>query len=272
MKLITIGDSVCDCYLDEKIFYPGGNCVNVAVHAKRCGAEYASYTGVLGDDYMADYMLECLAKEGVEAANCRKMYAASAQTGVKLVNGDRVFVAVDPYSCQKIVSMRLTDKDLAHAAKADVCHVSCYAFIEHELAKLAAVTAVSFDFSEIKDEEYFKRVCPHLTFAFLSGSSLTEEECRALAQKLHALGTKNVCITQGKKGSFFSDGQNYYRAGITEVEAIDTMGAGDSYIAAFLVHYTDNGDVQKAMEAAAAHSAFNCTQRGAIGYAHKMME
>ena len=57
MKLIAIGDNVCDCCLDECIFFPGGNCVNVAVHAKRNGAEKVNYTGVLGNDYMADTFL-----------------------------------------------------------------------------------------------------------------------------------------------------------------------------------------------------------------------
>ena len=30
MKLIAVGDNVTDCYLDEGIYYPGGNAVNVA--------------------------------------------------------------------------------------------------------------------------------------------------------------------------------------------------------------------------------------------------
>ena len=33
MKLICIGDNVVDCYLDEGVCYPGGDAVNVAVHA-----------------------------------------------------------------------------------------------------------------------------------------------------------------------------------------------------------------------------------------------
>ena len=271
MKLIAIGDNVCDCYLDENVFFPGGNCVNVAVHAKRCGADKVSYTGVLGNDFMADYLMECLAKEGVKAENCRRMYAPTSQPGVKLVDGDRVFVSGQPYSCQKIVAMKITSADLMTAKEYDVCHISCYSNMENELETLAKAVPLSFDFSEIKDEGYFAKVCPHLTYAFLSGSGLTDGECKALAQKLHSLGTKNVCITLGKDGSFFSDGQNLYRHGIVKVDAVDTMGAGDSYIAAFLVHYTENRDVPKAMEAAAAYAAHNCTKRGAIGYGHKIV-
>ena len=50
MKLIAVGDNVTDCYLDEGIYYPGGNAVNVAVDCKRDGAEKVNYIGVFGND------------------------------------------------------------------------------------------------------------------------------------------------------------------------------------------------------------------------------
>ena len=39
MKLIAIGDNVTDCYIDEGVYFPGGNAVNVAVNCKKkwCG-------------------------------------------------------------------------------------------------------------------------------------------------------------------------------------------------------------------------------------------
>ena len=39
MKLIAIGDNVTDCYMDEGVYFPGGNAVNVAVNCKKNGAE-----------------------------------------------------------------------------------------------------------------------------------------------------------------------------------------------------------------------------------------
>ena len=40
MKLIAVGDNVTDCYMDEGVYFPGGNAVNVAVNCrkKRSGA------------------------------------------------------------------------------------------------------------------------------------------------------------------------------------------------------------------------------------------
>ena len=52
MKLIALGDNVIDYYHNTQECFPGGNAVNVAVHAARLGAQ-AEYLGSLGDDKMA---------------------------------------------------------------------------------------------------------------------------------------------------------------------------------------------------------------------------
>ena len=49
MKLIALGDNVIDYYHNTQECFPGGNAVNVAVHAARLGAQ-AEYLGSLGDD------------------------------------------------------------------------------------------------------------------------------------------------------------------------------------------------------------------------------
>ena len=66
LKLIAIGDNVTDCYVDEGVYFPGGNAVNVAVNCKKCGAEKVNYIGVFGDDDRADYIRECLAEVSLE--------------------------------------------------------------------------------------------------------------------------------------------------------------------------------------------------------------
>lgn len=50
MRIISIGDNVTDTYIDDGVYYPGGNCVNVAVAAHKAGAEISDYLGIFGDD------------------------------------------------------------------------------------------------------------------------------------------------------------------------------------------------------------------------------
>ena len=54
MRLIGIGDNVCDVYLHLAEMFPGGQALNVAVFAKMQGIDSA-YLGVFGDDEVAEH-------------------------------------------------------------------------------------------------------------------------------------------------------------------------------------------------------------------------
>ena len=41
MKLLSVGDNVIDYYVNTGEMYPGGNAVNVAVHASKIGVDAA---------------------------------------------------------------------------------------------------------------------------------------------------------------------------------------------------------------------------------------
>ena len=49
-NMIAVGDNVVDCYLDDHVYYPGGNAVNVAVNCRRDGIEDVAYIGMFGND------------------------------------------------------------------------------------------------------------------------------------------------------------------------------------------------------------------------------
>lgn len=258
-----------DCYLDEGIYFPGGNAVNVAVNCKKNGAEKVNYIGIFGDDERADYIKECLKEEGVEFARSRSVHAHTAQPRVYLKDGDRVFAAGPRDSCQHLFAIRIVAEDMELIRTFDICHTSCFSNLEYELPALAGLCRVSFDFSERREDEYLERICPYLTFAFFSGSDLSEEECENLLKKVHGLGTRIVGITRGSQGAVFYDGDRIYRQGIKKVEAVDTMGAGDSFIAGFLTAYGDGKSMEEALDYAAERSALTCLVRGGFGHPHQ---
>lgn len=268
MKLIAIGDNVTDCYVDEGIYFPGGNAVNVAVNCKKCGAEKVNYIGVFGDDDRADYIRECLAEEGVTCDRSRKVYAPTAQPRVFLRDGDRVFGRGPRDSCQHLFAIKIVEEDMEVIKDYDICHTSCYSNLEYELPQLQKLCQVSFDFSDRREETYLQRTCPYLTFAFFSGSDMTEEECISLMEHVHELGTRVVGVTRGADGAVFYDGEKIYRQGIKKVAAVDTMGAGDSFIAGFLTAYGDGKSMEEALDYAAERSALTCTIRGGFGHPH----
>lgn len=269
MKMIAVGDNVTDCYLDQKIYYPGGNAVNVAVNCKRDGFETAAYIGIFGSDENAAHLHFALEQEQISTAHCRTICAISGRPGVKLdAHGDRRFVGGPKDTAQHIVRLRLTPEDLAYIEGFDLCHTSCFSSIEPELAKLKGSCQISFDFSEMRQDSYLQTVCPHVRFAFFSGSELSEQEVYALMDRCHALGTELVCVTRGTLGAILSQNGTRYSQGICKTEVVDTMGAGDSFIAGFLTAFTRGDPVQDALAFAAQCAAKTCTFYGGFGYPH----
>lgn len=268
MKIIAIGDNVVDCYLDQGIFYPGGNAVNVAVGCKRYGADRAAYMGVFGNDSEAEHLKWALKQEQVSIDHSRQVYAISGHPRVKLMpDGDRVFVGGPKNTAQHIVRIRLTPEDIDYIKEFDVCHTSCYSSLEPELPKLSEICSVSFDFStDYQNQDYLRQVCPHIRFAFLSGSHLSEKEIDQIIVRIHDLGPEIIGITLGNKGALFSKSGVRYHQPIREVEVVDTMGAGDSFIAGFLTKYNQNVSIAEALEFAADCAAKTCTFYGSFGY------
>lgn len=273
MKMIAVGDNVTDCYLDQKIYYPGGNAVNVAVNCKRDGFDEVAYIGVFGNDKNAEHIKWSLDQEQVSYSRARTMYAISGRPGVNLdKDGDRIFVGGPKNTAQHLVRLKLLPEDLEYIKEFDVCHTSCYSSIEPELVNLKSACQVSFDFSENHDPDYLKQVCPYIRFAFFSGSNLSEEELGQLADQCHALGTEIVGITRGSKGAFFSQNGTRYNQGIKETNVVDTMGAGDSFIAGFLTQFTRTGNMAESLDFAVSCSAKTCTFFGGYGYPHPFDE
>lgn len=271
MRLIAVGDNVVDCYLDKGIYYPGGNAVNVAVGCRRSGGQ-AAYLGVFGNDEEAEHIKWALTQEGISYAGSRVVEAFSGHPGVRLTpKGDRVFVGGPKDTAQHIVRIRLTPKDLAHIKAFDICHTSCYSSIEYELPTLQKACEISFDFSsDHTQEEYLSLVCPYIRFAFFSGSELTTPQVDALIAKVHSYGVEVVGITLGSKGALFSQQRSgqvkRFLQGIKPAKVIDTMGAGDSFIAGFLTHYFDHSHMANALDFAATCAAKTCEEKGGFGY------
>ena len=265
MRLISLGDCVADSYVDDGVFYPGGQAVNVAVNARRDGAEETAFLGIFGDDYRAEHIRSVLAQEGVDTPRCRVAHGTTPSPGVRLVDGERVFLAGERDSVAHLLRMRVAREDLELLARYDVCHTTNEAGVDEFLQQIHAVVPLSYDFSTGRDEAYLSRVCPFVDIAFFSGEGLGREGAEELARHAHELGSSLAVVTMGADGSLCFDGARVHEQGAVTVDALDTMGAGDSYAAGFLVRYLDTRDVDAAMAFAAERAAQTCTMHGAFG-------
>jgi len=267
--LVGVGDNVLDLYLDQGVYYPGGNSLNVAVLVRRFGLDDSAYIGLLGEDEEGAHVHACLLAEGLSTAHLRFATGDTGKAQVTLVNGDRVFVSSNKGGIRKRLMLRMDEGDLDLIARMGHVHSSCYSYLEPELPRIRAVAdGLSFDFSTGRDPDYLAAVCPYLTLAFLSGSDLSDTETEALIATVHSMGAPMVCVTQGERGAVFSTGSKLLRQGITQAKLVDTMGAGDAFIAGFLAARLNGASIEDALPHAANSAAKACEWPGAFGYPH----
>ena len=271
MKLLGLGDNVFDAYLFRRELYPGGNAANVSVLARRAGAERTGYLGVLADDLPGRHFLSSLREESVDVRRVRVGVGRSACNYITLdERGDRTFSGNNGReTVQNLFSLQLTPQDLAYAAKFDVIHTSIHSGISHAaLGGLSRRADLSMDFSN----DGFTHVnvaelAPILRFAFFSAGGRSLEEVRTFAEYAASCGIPQVIFTLGVGGSCgISQGQ-FWQADAYSLRAVDALGAGDAFIAAFLKSFwEDGGSAPLAADRAARFAADCCLYYGAFGH------
>lgn len=269
-KIICIGDNVVDIYTNNNICYPGGNAYNVAVYAQRLGLD-SSYIGLIGTDETSQHIYNSLILEKVNIDHLR---IARGQSGMAWVhhdeNGDRRFIKSNKGGIQSQLSLRFNPKDKEYIYKNPLLHTSIYSAIDDRLSEFFGHILISYDFSNSFTEELVEKICPYLYFAFYSGAHLSEDEIRKLAKKSLDLGCQKIVITIGDKGAYYFDKDTEIFQPAKKIKAIDTLGAGDSFITRILVGDINGEVIEETLKAAADFAATTCLTYGAIGYPKEM--
>ena len=148
MKLIALGDNVIDYYHNTQECFPGGNAVNVAVHAARLGAQ-AEYLGSLGDDNMAHIVEKALQENGVDISHCPILQGRTTKVcSYDVVNGERSFLEVITGESWT-GPLQITAQELDELKTADLIVSSCNAKMPEQMAAVQALPAVfAYDFGE----------------------------------------------------------------------------------------------------------------------------
>jgi fructoselysine 6-kinase len=284
MRVLGFGDNIVDRFLDRGLDYPGGNCVNVAVFARRLGAD-AAYLGVFGDDDAGDFLAASIAAEGVDVSRSVVRAGESGVSTLRVERGERTFLGWNGGGVTVRTPLELDDPLLQYVAGFDLVHSSVYSRSEPELPKLAGGPAlVSFDLSsedEFRTPAYLDRVCPSADLVLLSCSHLDEAATRALLADAVARGASVALATRGTDGAVVTDGTVTVSAGAHLVDdpstIVDTMGCGDAFLAGFVVSLLGAGwsrgvapsreQLASALEAGSDAAHAQCFVEGAFGRA-----
>lgn len=278
MKMIALGDNVIDYYRNTGECFPGGNAVNVAVHAAKQGAE-AEYMGNLGTDAFAEVIVRALDAFQVAHDHCPVLSGKKTKVcNYDVTDGERSFVNVvtGPDWAGPI---QLKPADLAHLAKADLIVSSCNAKMPKQMMAVQTLPPVfAYDFGEkekYRTEAYYDQVCGTIDLAMFSCKPMEKEAFQTFCKPLHRRGVVHVLATIGAEGQLLSAGGRIIKKGIQKVVPGDTMGAGDSFLAAFLNTLMRMGwqknrlmpeeALLAALQAGQEAAAENCMQQGGFG-------
>jgi fructoselysine 6-kinase len=262
VRVAGIGDNVVDRYESLGLTFPGGNCVNVAVFAARCGAT-AAYIGAVGRDEDGYLIREALLAEGVDVSRLRMEDGPTAYCRIGHENGDRVFLSSD-------LGVSLFDPepaDLEALGTFDAAHVGFSSRLDDHLAAIAGRTRLSYDFAVHQEPGHIRATAPSCFLAAFSGGHLTDTEVTAVHRSAVEAGATWVLVTRGAAGALLANGSTVWTCPAAHAgDVVDTLGAGDAFIARTLVGLLAGESPDHLLSAAATDAARTCTALGAFGH------
>ena len=228
ISVVGIGDNTVDQYVDQGIMYPGGNTVNVAVHASRLGHSSA-YIGCLAKDNAGMLIHESLIKEGVDVSRCRLLDGENAFCDIRLVDGDHAFGEFSAGVCDQLI---INEFDLTFISTFDLTHTSVYSFMDPYLGSLQSnARFLSYDYSNEWDMDSLEKTLPRVDFALISNPGEDFHNNNDLLRWAVAQGPRLVMATSGEQGAAVFDGKRMYLQPVMPTgEIVDTLGAGDALL------------------------------------------
>lgn len=304
MHIIALGELLIDMFPAEagrrlaevSAFHPkpGGAPANVAVAARRLGAETA-FIGKVGDDAFGHHLIDVLQQEGIETRSVR--LDSEARTTMAVIalpdphHAEFVFYR-NPGADQRLRPDEL-DEDLLRAGRA--LHIGSLSLTDEpsrsatfaavQIAK-AAGALISFDVN------YRPSLWPSPEAAMVQITAMlpradllkvNEMELALLtngqwsmaeaAGMLLAQGPSLVVATLGRQGSYFSCAAGGELAPAFDVPTVDAIGCGDAFIAGVLTQLTAASDwrsqltvgrLRQVLRYANAVGALTATKQGVI--------
>ena len=252
---------------------PGGKGGNQAVAAGKLGVAVVM-VGRVGNDVFGETLLTSLRENGVDTNAVMRDDEHPSGTAV---------IFVDDQAENEIVIVAGANGVVGNAELErldDVLQTGGQLLLQLEVpidtvlaaAKMACKKGamVIFDPAPVRllpDElyEYIDVITPNETEAStLVGFEVNDEVSAGEAAKvLRARGVRQVVIKMGSKGAFWDDGQQTMFLPAYQVDAVDTVAAGDAFNGALAAGLAEGMPMQEALRWGMAGGAISATRSGA---------
>tara|TARA_B100000700_G_scaffold218577_1_gene240468 strand:+ start:854 stop:1750 length:897 start_codon:yes stop_codon:yes gene_type:complete len=268
-KIPTSGETILG---DSYNIGPGGKGCNQAIAISRLGRK-VNFISKLGDDEYGKLAINKLQKDNIDTSNI--IISKKHRTGVAGIHVDKntgknaITVVRGAPSSMTIdeINIDIIKKSKIFLTQLEVpLDVTLYCLKTAKKNGLinilnpAPACKLNNQFFELID--YFT---PNETEAeFYSGVKINNEnDAKKSAKKLIKLGIKNVIITLGEKGLFYSNGKKEIYIKASKVKAIDTTGAGDAFNGGFSVALLEGKEINECLYLANRIAGLSTTRLGA---------
>jgi len=273
--LYCYGEVLFDCLPSGKI--AGGAPMNVAYHAQQLGFQSAMISRV-GDDRFGHELLAFLTSKNIaiDWVQVDQMHPTSTVQVALDAKGHASYTIVEPVAWDFI---DIEDKVKEAVSKADMflygSLVTRQAKSRETLMYLLNVAPFKVFDVNLRVPFYSKKQLePLLEQAHLV--KMNDDEVAIVADwygikgsetaKMEALyehfNLEGVLVTRGANGAVFYDENGFVEHGGYPVEVQDTIGSGDSFLAAFLSEYVQGNNIENCLDLACGLGAFVATQKG----------
>lgn len=249
MRIAEIGDNCIDLYERIGKKYPTGNVVDTGVNLKKLGAD-VSIISTTGSDEYGKWMIEALKKEGLDISHLKVKEGNTAITYMDMNGNDRVH---GDYVEGVLENIEFDDEDVRFACEHDLVHTALWGKAEKVLPKIAEKgVPIAFDYADKLDHPLVEETLPYVTYGFYSYHKGSDEFIKAFLKDKVDRGMKIAVATLGEQGSLSYDETGFHVGPIYLArKVVNTVGAGDAYIAGFLYSIMNGDDVLKAMRTGA---------------------
>ena len=277
LSAVCFGEVLWDIFPTHKKI--GGAPLNVALRMNSLGVETTMISRV-GADENGEDILSFLSSQEIttDLIEVTKEYKTGAVHVMINEKGNASYDILYPSAWDKIVETEIMDKVISEAdvfvfgslaSRDEVSRETLISLLDKAKYKVfdANLRAPYYttevllelmskaDFIKLNDEELWeisrKLESPYNSF---------EQNIKFIAEKTN---TKQVCVTKGAFGAvLYTNDKFYYNSGYF-IKVVDTVGAGDSFLATLIVRLLKGKSPQKSLNYACAIGALVAGQEGA---------
>lgn len=275
--IVGIGEILWDMLPTGKAL--GGAPANFAYHAKRLGEDGWAVSAI-GNDALGREIMEIVMEKGLR----NLISVTSRPTGTVQVSLDAK--GVPSYTIMEDVAwdnIPFTPQMAALASRADaVCFGSLVQRGNSRDSVLRFLRAMRPEALRVFDinlrQHYYSKEVIDESLQLSDILKINDEEIRIVAELfglggddtaacralIERYGLKLVILTRGADGSEVITADEAIPQAVGEVEVVDTVGAGDSFTAAFVVAYLRGDSLADAQRLANETAAYVCSCKGAM--------